>query len=84
MRSGCPHLLEAVRRLQPAYHICGHIHSDHGVHPYDGGKYGSVAINASSVCNYYYTPVRDPIVFDISIPPVSQQEPGGGGAAGGY
>ena len=29
---GCPHLLEAVGRIQPKYHVMGHIHSDFGVH----------------------------------------------------
>jgi hypothetical protein len=30
-------------------------------------SYDGLAINASSVTDYYYTAMRDPIVFDLSI-----------------
>jgi Icc-related predicted phosphoesterase len=29
---GCPHLLDEVARVKPKFHVCGHIHSDFGVH----------------------------------------------------
>lgn len=29
-RGGCASLVTAVEKLQPKFHVCGHIHSDHG------------------------------------------------------
>lgn len=63
---GCDHLLDAVNRVKPSYHVFGHVHSDYGVHRYE--EHECIAINASSVCDYYcYTGTRPPISFDVPV-----------------
>lgn len=57
---GCVNLLaELQQRVQPAYHIFGHIHEGYGVTS-DGV---TAYINASS-CDADYRPVQPPLVFD--------------------
>jgi Icc-related predicted phosphoesterase len=65
-KHGCPHLLEAVKRIAPAVHVFGHVHSDAGVHILDchGGN-RTHCLNAASVCDYYWTGARKPATFDL-------------------
>ena len=65
LRAGCVELLNTVRlRVQPKYHIYGHIHEGYGVRS-DGQT--TFIINAS-ICNVNGLPNNKPIVFDIEIP----------------
>lgn len=60
-RAGCKELLETIQtRLKPAAHVCGHIHEGYGVTSDDRTTY----INASN-CNFKYSPIQLPIVFDL-------------------
>jgi len=60
-RAGCVDLLRTVQqRVQPLYHIFGHIHEGYG--QTTDGK--TMFINASS-CNSQYRPQHQPIVFDL-------------------
>lgn len=61
---GCVDLLNTVqRRVQPKYHIFGHIHEGYGVRT--DGK--TTFINAAT-CTKSYQPINQPFVFDFPIP----------------
>ncbi len=60
---GCADLLNAIKRLRPAYHIFGHIHESYG--RFTNGH--TEFINASS-CSLENEPANAPIVFDIERP----------------
>ena len=63
---GCPHLLDAVKKISPAVHIFGHVHSDTGVVTVESNESKRIHfINAASVCDYYFTGSRKPISFDL-------------------
>ena len=53
---GCEELTRAVERVRPYLHVCGHIHTGHGV-------YGST-VNAA-VCSDDYDIVNRPIVAEV-------------------
>lgn len=57
---GCPDLLAAIDRLQPAAHICGHIHEGYGVR----ARGRTQCVNASS-CDLRYRPIQAPIIIDL-------------------
>jgi hypothetical protein len=57
---GCPHLLEAVNRVKPKYHIFGHIHERHGILI----KNGTTFINASQLNDQYLVAYK-PITINI-------------------
>lgn len=62
---GCKALLNHVFRVQPKYHIFGHIHDEgdifnHGIRDINGTRF----INASIV-DLNHTPVNKPITFEI-------------------
>ena len=57
---GCKDLLDAVLRIKPKAHICGHNHNGYGVKEYNGITF----INASS-CDERYMPVNKPIEIEI-------------------
>lgn len=57
---GCPELLDAVMRINPTYHLFGHIHYAHGIEI----RNGTTFIN-SAICNEGYDPIQAPHVFDI-------------------
>lgn len=60
-RVGCSELLQTVRRrVQPRYHVFGHVHDDYGV--YSDGV--TTFVNAASV-DKNYRQVNKPIVFDF-------------------
>lgn len=61
LRVGCEDLLDAINRIKPKVHICGHIHEAYGV-AYD---IDTTYINAS-ICTLQYDPTNDPIVFDLT------------------
>ena len=61
-RVGCADLLQAVKRLQPAYHVFGHVHEGYGITKDEHTTF----INAS-MCDGAYKPVNPPIVFDYSV-----------------
>lgn len=52
---GCPYLLQAVERVRPSLHVCGHIHEGHGKHVvrYRGSKQTTTTINASMLDQRY-------------------------------
>lgn len=60
MPQGCMDLLDAIRRIKPAVHVCGHIHEGYGIRM----NKDTLLINASNLDEYYRL-VNDPIVFDI-------------------
>ncbi|XP_076622525.1 metallophosphoesterase domain-containing protein 1 [Colletes latitarsis] len=65
VRAGCVELLSTVQnRVQPKYHVFGHIHEGYGIST--DGKI--IYINAST-CDLNYLPSNPPIVFDIKLPP---------------
>ena len=55
---GCPHLLDAVNKIQPQYHVVGHIHSDYGIHKVHVFGYFLQLCSASVAHNFFrYFPV---------------------------
>ena len=65
IRCGCVELLETIReRVQPKYHLYGHIHEDYGVRT-DGQ---TIFINAAYAGDDHRTSNKKAIVFDMSIP----------------
>lgn len=58
---GCVDLMDAIKRVKPKYHICGHIHHSYGVYE---TEVGTKIINAS-ICDEAYEPTNAPIVFDL-------------------
>jgi Icc-related predicted phosphoesterase len=62
MRVGCEDLLQSIETIQPAFHICGHIHEAYG----QVEKNGTTFINAS-VLNERYELVNDAITFELSV-----------------
>lgn len=59
---GCEELLEAVQRVQPKIHVCGHIHEGHGIHQVVGIP--TVSVNAST-CTARYKPTNQPLTINI-------------------
>ena len=59
-RVGCQDLAQAIRRVRPMLHVCGHIHQAYGASQDDGTRF----VNAS-ICNESYDPVNAPIVVDL-------------------
>lgn len=58
--AGCLLLLEALQRVRPLIHLCGHIHEGHGVAE---TRY-CPSVNAS-ICAKKYQPVHKAYVFDL-------------------
>jgi Icc-related predicted phosphoesterase len=78
--AGCPLLLEAMqKRLKPAYHVFGHIHSDWGAK-----RVGDTCfVNAASVTDFYSTAGRTPLCFDVAKAAAGAVQASAGGAAAG-
>ncbi len=57
--AGCQDLLEIIQKIQPRYHIFGHIHEAYGM--YERGE--TTYVNASCL-NLAYQPVNAPVVFE--------------------
>lgn len=57
---GCKHLLSALDRAKPKYHVFGHIHEGHGA-----AMHNEVKLLNVSICNLDYRPVHNPIVFNV-------------------
>lgn len=57
---GCEDLLEAVKRINPSFHVCGHIHEAYGEQISDGTRF----INAS-ILNEDYFLVNSPVEFEF-------------------
>ena len=53
-RTGCPHLLTAIGRVQPKLHVFGHIHESAGHYQY----ISTLCVNAS-IIDEYYQPIRN-------------------------
>jgi len=60
-RVGCDDLLEAIERIKPKYHLCGHIHCGYGQ---SENEFGTKFINAA-VVNESYEVANEPIKFTI-------------------
>ena len=58
---GCFDLAEALKRVKPAFHICGHIHEGYGVYKID-----DVTVINASTCTRRYAPTNKPIEFSVS------------------
>lgn len=58
---GCVDLMDAIKRIKPKIHVCGHIHLSYGVYQTD---VGTKIVNAS-ICDEAYTPANRPIVVDL-------------------
>jgi Icc-related predicted phosphoesterase len=66
--AGCEELLGALEgRIQPKYHVFGHVHEGYGVTT----NGNSVFINAST-CSFNYQAINPAIVFDV--PPADSEE----------
>lgn len=59
-RVGCWDLLEAIKRIKPKYHICGHIHEGYGQYQIEDTQ----CINASN-CTRHYKTENEPVVFEF-------------------
>lgn len=59
-RMGCRLLAEAIGRVRPKVHVCGHNHEGYGIVEKDGTIY----VNAS-ICTKRYAPTNAPIVVDL-------------------
>lgn len=57
---GCEELLEAIRRVKPAYHICGHIHESYGVGLIDDETF---VVNCAQMDGNYETYSRPIRIF---------------------
>jgi predicted phosphohydrolase len=57
---GCPHLLDAVLKISPRYHLFGHIHDAYGV-----DKLPETTFANSAVLNEDYHLSNKPFVFEI-------------------
>jgi Icc-related predicted phosphoesterase len=57
---GCEELLKAVKRIQPEYHIFGHVHDGYG-----SGVIGNTMFVNACVCDRNYQVVNPPIILDI-------------------
>ena len=57
---GCRDLVDTIHRVNPKYHISGHVHGGYGI----GQLFDTICINASSV-NEQYQVVNEPIVIEI-------------------
>jgi Icc-related predicted phosphoesterase len=66
VRAGCADLLDAVRRVQPALHVFGHIHEGYGVVDDEPTTF----VNAS-ICDLAYRPSNAPIVRLVDRRPAS-------------
>jgi Icc-related predicted phosphoesterase len=60
--AGCELLIERVREIKPALHVCGHIHEAYGMNPYKVAP--TTSLNAST-CDLSYRPVNEPVIFDL-------------------
>ena len=63
---GCEELEIAVKRIEPKYHIFGHIHEGYGFKKIGNTTY----VNASS-CNRDYKIVQKPLIIDIDTGNIS-------------
>eukprot|EP01125_Pyxidicula_operculata_P014724 TRINITY_DN4939_c0_g1_i3.p1 TRINITY_DN4939_c0_g1~~TRINITY_DN4939_c0_g1_i3.p1 ORF type:complete len:130 (-),score=23.47 TRINITY_DN4939_c0_g1_i3:20-409(-) len=63
------HLANAVKRIKPAVHVFGHVHTGYGKSRTENTWY----LNAVSV-NSKYHPVNSPIVFDIVNMNIEKQQ----------
>jgi Icc-related predicted phosphoesterase len=57
---GCEELLKAVERIQPKFHIFGHVHDGYG-----SGVIGKTMFVNACVCDMNYQVVNPPIILDI-------------------
>jgi len=72
--AGCPHLKEAIQRIRPIVHLCGHIHESHGILEEEGG---TTTVNAAALDHddkLTWQPVVLDIAADGSVKPVSKQD----------
>lgn len=60
--TGCRVILDYVKRIKPAYYVCGHIHDQYGV---VGMDCGTTVINASTL-NDEYKVAHEPVFFEIN------------------
>ncbi len=61
LRVGCEDLAEQIEKIQPVWHICGHIHEAYGIQENSSTSY----INAS-VLNERYECVNEPVIFEYT------------------
>jgi len=57
---GCPDLLKATERINPRYHLFGHIHASHGI-----TKIGQTTFVNSAIMNKIYEFVNKPTLLEI-------------------
>jgi len=61
---GCAALASAVREIDPALHVFGHIHESYGTTIDPAGLSGTTFVNACT-CDLHYRPVNPPVVVDV-------------------
>lgn len=59
-RTGCRDLLDAIKRIKPKLHVCGHIHAGYGITTDESTIYAN-----ASTCDERYQPVNPPLVVDL-------------------
>lgn len=65
-RVGDKDLLEAIIRVKPKVHICGHVHGGHGRVRFHCGDGHEVTCYNVSICDEKYRPRREATVFNIN------------------
>lgn len=58
---GCRDLRQAIERIKPALHVCGHIHEGYGTE-----DFRDTVIANASVCNHKYKAVNKPLTFEYA------------------
>jgi len=74
VRYGCQHLMAAVKRAKPRFHVFGHIHDGYGVTQEDGTTF----VNAATTTSLYH-PYHAPVVFDVPVRAAAEEAPEVGG-----
>jgi predicted phosphodiesterase len=59
-RVGCQDLQQALYRVNPKIHICGHIHEGYGTDRVVDTGFFNV-----SICNEYYRPINKPVIIEL-------------------
>lgn len=57
---GCEMLLQALERIKPQIHICGHIHEGYGT-----DNYGNIKLYNAAICDQHYRPINAPLEIEL-------------------
>lgn len=65
VRVGCEDLLEKINKINPKFHIFGHIHHSYGSLNYFSANSLETKAYNCSICNEAYQPINKPHVFEV-------------------